>query len=321
MGYWGWRPLLAAFVSVWVAGCSATHDAAPTLLPTLPPLVTLTIRTPITATPLTSAAFPTPTTAPYLTATPVIYVLQAGDTLLSIGRQFGVPVTALEAANPGLNPRSLQIGQPIIIPNPRFDPAGSPMLPTTTPLALSLFPPTCYSTPTDTLVCLGAVHNHLPQAVTRLTVRVTLLSAGGRPLAEVDTGVEQAFILPGQAATYRALFQVGEYGGVAATLRSADTAVNAAVVTPELEAERGEWRNGRYILSATLRNTTTGPLLLQRAVATLYNRAGQITGYRVVPLDHTLAAGQSQPFTLDILPYGSDRDIRHTLYVEAQAIN
>lgn len=317
MGYWGWRPLLAAFVSVWVVGCSATHDTAPTVPPTSHPFVTLTVRVPITPTPLLLSAFPSPTTAPYQTTTPAVYVLQVGDTLLSVARQFGVPVTTLEAANPGINPRALQIGQPIIIPAPQFDAAGSPVLPTATPLALSLFPPTCYETPTNSLICLGQVQNDRSQPVARVTVRVTLLDAAGRPLAEADTGIEQAVIPPGQAAPYRALFPAADYVGVVATLRSADSAPPEQIA-PLVEAQQGDWQNGRYRITAHLRNATGQPMLLRRAVATLYNRAGQITGYRVVTLGASLAAGQSQPLTLDVLPYGRDRDVRAALYVEAQ---
>lgn len=44
MGYWGWRPFLFVFISVWVVGCSTTQDATPTQAPTYYPPVTLTTR-------------------------------------------------------------------------------------------------------------------------------------------------------------------------------------------------------------------------------------------------------------------------------------
>lgn len=46
------------------------------------------------------------------------YVVQPGDSLYRIARNFGVTVAQLQAANPGLDPMRLQIGQRIYIPVP-----------------------------------------------------------------------------------------------------------------------------------------------------------------------------------------------------------
>lgn len=43
-------------------------------------------------------------------------VIRPGDTLYSIARRFNVSVDALLAANPGVNPDFLQIGQQICVP-------------------------------------------------------------------------------------------------------------------------------------------------------------------------------------------------------------
>lgn len=318
MGYWGWRPLMAVFVCVWVVGCSATHDTAPTLPPTSRPSVTLTVRTPITPSPPEVAQFPVFTTVPYASPTPFLYVLQRGDTLLSVSRQFAVPVADLEAANPGLDPLSLQIGQPIVIPNPRFNPSGSPMLLTTTPFPLLLFPPVCYETPTNSIVCLGRVQNNLRQPVGRVSVWVTVFGRNGQILAQGETGLEQTAIPPGQNAPYRALFQADwrDYAGATASLRSAES-IHTTLVAPAVEQERGSWSDGRYVVSAELRNTTPQPMQLARAIVTLYNRAGQVAGYRVVPINRVIAAGEIVPLSSEIVPLSSDRDVTHSLYIEA----
>jgi murein DD-endopeptidase MepM/ murein hydrolase activator NlpD len=44
------------------------------------------------------------------------YTVQAGDTLFGIARQFGVPLEALQAANPGVDPETLQVGAILLIP-------------------------------------------------------------------------------------------------------------------------------------------------------------------------------------------------------------
>lgn len=321
MGYWGWRPLMAVFVSVWVVGCSATHDNAPTLPPTSRPSVTLTVRVPITPSPHEVLSLPVVTTAPFLSSTPFMYVLQQGDTLLSVSRQFGVPVAALEEANPGLDPLSLQIGQAITIPNPRFNPSGSPILPTATPLPLLLFPPTCYETPTNTIICLGRVQNNLRQSAGRVSVWVTVFGRNGQILAQGETGIEQAAIPPGQNAPYRALFQADwrDYAGATAALRSAEMIGAVQLTAPAIEQERGSWTDGRYMVSADLRDTTAQPMRIVRAIVTLYNRSGQVTGYRVVPINQVISAGESLPLSVEIVPLSADRSVMHTLYIEAES--
>jgi LysM repeat protein len=45
-----------------------------------------------------------------------LYTIRAGDTYFSLARRFGISVEALIAANPGVDPDRLQIGQQICIP-------------------------------------------------------------------------------------------------------------------------------------------------------------------------------------------------------------
>jgi len=45
-----------------------------------------------------------------------LYVIRSGDTYYSIARRFGTVVPALIAANPGVDPDNLQIGQTICVP-------------------------------------------------------------------------------------------------------------------------------------------------------------------------------------------------------------
>jgi LysM repeat protein len=88
---------------------------------------------PPTATPTSDAPPPTatiaveptsvpPTITPEVAATPSslgqTYVVQAGDIPVTIAERFGITVEALIAANPGMNPNNLQIGQVLIIPPP-----------------------------------------------------------------------------------------------------------------------------------------------------------------------------------------------------------
>ncbi|HMQ51722.1 MAG TPA: LysM peptidoglycan-binding domain-containing protein [Anaerolineae bacterium] len=58
----------------------------------------------------------TPTPTPEVAATPLVYVVQAGDQLLSIASRFGVDVDLLAEENGIGDPTSLQIGQELTIP-------------------------------------------------------------------------------------------------------------------------------------------------------------------------------------------------------------
>lgn len=55
-----------------------------------------------------------------------LYTIRAGDTFFSIARRFGISVDALIAANPGVDPNRLQIGQQICVPAPAPPPFPCP---------------------------------------------------------------------------------------------------------------------------------------------------------------------------------------------------
>ena len=56
----------------------------------------------------------TPTRKPV--PTPVIYVVQSGDTIEGIGKKFGVAESAIVQANKLADPNSLRLGQKLVIP-------------------------------------------------------------------------------------------------------------------------------------------------------------------------------------------------------------
>lgn len=56
------------------------------------------------------------------------YTIRQGDTFFSIARTFGVSVDAIIAANPGVDPNRLFIGQVICVPSPGPGPSNCPTL-------------------------------------------------------------------------------------------------------------------------------------------------------------------------------------------------
>ena len=93
---------------------AATATAPPAASPT---------AAPATEAPATEAPPPTPaptTNTPGPASTPSslgqTYTVQEGDIPETIAAKFGITTEALLAANPGINPTNLQIGQVLIIP-------------------------------------------------------------------------------------------------------------------------------------------------------------------------------------------------------------
>ncbi|MBI1278640.1 MAG: LysM peptidoglycan-binding domain-containing protein [Anaerolineaceae bacterium] len=318
MGHWGWRRMLTFCVSVFVVGCSTTHDAAPTFSPTNLPPVTLMARAATESPPPSVIMIPLST--PITESTPTHYTIQVGDTLLGIAARFGVPYEVLKAANADLNPLALPINQAIMIPNPQFDAAGTPILPTSTPAQLELPSPTCYPSPTSSILCMGWVANNILQPVERVVLYVRLLRRDGSLLAEGEVGLEQGVIPTGASAPYRVLFNANwlEYASAVVSLRSADIASAAAEkrVSLQIEGEQQHLENGFYIVSATLRNDAAASVHLLRAVLTLRDNQGHITGYRVLPLDGDLADNALVNIDISAVSQTSG-SVSHTLFVEA----
>jgi LysM repeat protein len=102
-----------------IAGVAPTPGAPAPAAPAPAPAVT---------TPAPAATAPTPAAegAPAAAGAAKEYVVVKGDTPAKIAKQHGIPVKALLAANPGLQPRKLQINQKLVIPAAAAAAAPSP---------------------------------------------------------------------------------------------------------------------------------------------------------------------------------------------------
>jgi LysM repeat protein len=127
-------------------------------------------------------ATPSDTPTPTVTPTPIIYVIKKGDTLLAIARRFGVTVKALQEINGITDPRRLRISQEIIIPLKKAE-SEPTIVPTPTPVALSIQGLAFHWTPVGSLWCLGEVANLSGQPAEEVQVQVSLHDEQGKLLA------------------------------------------------------------------------------------------------------------------------------------------
>jgi LysM repeat protein len=107
----------------------APRATAPTILE-ITPAATLDIDA--TATHFAQLQIPSPTPAG-------VYIVQAGDTLSALARDFGSSVEEIMAANGITDPNAIQVGQTLIIPSLVDRPLAtaapiSPTIPTATPV-------------------------------------------------------------------------------------------------------------------------------------------------------------------------------------------
>jgi len=164
---------------------------------------------------------PTPGPSP----TPLTHIVQQGETLLGIAIRYGVELNDLLAANAGVNPRFLSVGQAILIPGPEGSPAAG-LLPTATPAPIELASPACYRTLDGSLWCLTLAYNPTQAAVEGVGALITLGTASGEPLRSEPAYASLNVLAPGQRLPLAAYFAppVPEFDVAQARLTSAVSA-------------------------------------------------------------------------------------------------
>lgn len=255
-------------------------------------------------------ATPIPTATPTVTPTPVIYVIQAGDTLLKIATQFNVSTEAVQEANGILDPRFLQIGQALIIPSAAQDAEAQPS-PTPTPLPLDVEALNFLETKQGTLWCLGAVRNPGSVPLSEVVVEVSLFDANGVLLAQKAAYTQLDVLLPGSSAPFAMLFETppqsfAQYQAVpvSGVPLTGDTRYYFDLEPFDL---RGSPEGlATYRITGQLRNT--GPVDTEaiRLVAVAYNNDNDVLAQRQANMAvNLLRAGAAAPFELElIIPAG-----------------
>jgi LysM repeat protein len=267
---------------------------------------------------------PAPTSTPTLTPTPIVYIVQAGDNLLGIARQYGVTVEALQEANAITDPRLLQIGQGLVIPREEEGLANQPT-PTPTPLPFQIANVGFYETPVGSLWCLGEVINNTGASIEQVQVAVSLYDAWGEMVAAGSTFTEFD-IIPNESKMPFALLFTKPPSGFSHHQVVALSGVTVAhwgrnYMDLTLESDRGEASGERvYVVTGQVKNTGQHDAEQIRIVVTAYDAEGRVVAIRrASPEMQILEVGESSPFRVSLSPLGG-QVVTHTIQVQGQRI-
>ena len=227
---------------------------------------------------LTSSPAPTPTPLP--TATPIIYTVQAGDTLLAIAIDNQTTTEAIQELNPQVDARLLSIGQTLVLP--QLTPVSIAIM-EDAPIQADIVQIASYRTPTGGVWLLGEVQNKGDVPIANVQISLSLLSPSGETAVTQMVWAATAVITPNQTAPFGLLIphppagephpvvsiiggeSVGDLGDRYLELTAVDTTLD--VMTD------GVGINGR------LRNNGTLSVTQISLTTTFYDADGAITGY------------------------------------------
>lgn len=295
--------LACAPVFIWMAGCSA--QAGPTTAAPAPELTPYHTLTPVILPKLPTATIP-PTQAPSPTPTQIIYTIARNDTLSGIAKRFGVSLEALLAANPGMIPQALAVGQTITIP-PAGQDTTAGIMPTPEPVDFG--PVYCQPTGGGT-ACFITVHNPGPEALENISVQVTLMDGNGQPLGNQPAALPLD-ILPASRSLPAEVFFSGITNGVTATAQLLTSVRLAAGDGRYLKTDIQNllvsiaWNGlSANVEGELLLPETEKPAASHWLVAVAYDAGERIVAYRRVEWNKTLQAGASQHFVLPVYSLG-----------------
>ncbi len=169
---WALFFLLAIFAGI-LAGCSESAGPSPAIEST-PTFEVFRTETPTSSRTPTLPGTSTPLPSPSPTSR--AYAIARGDTFSGIAFKYGVSIPALQASNPGLDPKMLIVGTVVFIPPPGTPSSGTPSIPSPTPVSLEVGQPVCYRGGDGGLWCFAEVTN--PQSFAVESVSGSILLAG-----------------------------------------------------------------------------------------------------------------------------------------------
>ncbi len=252
---------------------------------------------------------PAPTATPTVTPTPVVYRVKGGDSLLGIAQQFGTTVQALQEANGIADPRTLQVGQQLVVPAKERPAAGTQTpTPAATPLPFRVENVNFQRSVLGGLWVLGEIENSSGQTLEQASVAVTLLDASAKPLGRVEAQAYRDLIPPGGRAPFAGRFtEAPQFASFAIEpLTGIQGFVGNYYTDLVVRDTRGEGeRYAAYTVSGNLANTGPEDAVEVSLTVTLYDALGRVVGVRRdLPAHNVVPRGGETSFVVQVTPAG-----------------
>lgn len=199
--------LLSVGASLAIAACGQVITVAPTPTTMPTPTIALALMAATAPPTVTPAPYtPAPTATPTVTPTPIIHEVKAGESLLAVAAQYDVSVNALQDANGITDPRALQVGQQLIIPNEEEVEVEANHTPTPTPMPVTVTNVNLSETKLGELWVLGEAVNESDTPLEQVRVGVTLLDENGDVVEEAGSPVALDVLKVDERAPFALLF-------------------------------------------------------------------------------------------------------------------
>jgi len=117
---------------------------------------------------------------PLPTATPFIYIVEAGDTLSEIAGKFKISQDDLRAANPDVSPNSMSIGMTLLIPD---NSSTKTEVSTLTPVPAPITQTVCHPSADNGLWCFALIQNNTPDILENVSAQITLMDQNNNGIA------------------------------------------------------------------------------------------------------------------------------------------
>lgn len=293
-----------------MAGCGQVVTLSPTPTPAPTPTIVLAVVNATDEPTATPAPYtPEPTATPTVTPTPVFHTIQAGESLLTIANTYNVSVSALQEANGILDPRSLQIGQQLIVPREEEALVEANATPTATPLPIAVENLHFSETAIGGLWVLGEIHNTTDVPLEQVRVGVTLSNDDGSTVSEGEALAALDLVDVDERAPFAILF--GEAPGTFDQYRAYPLSAVPAYVgsyyrdltVDGLETESERYAS--YTVSGVVHNVGPEEAVSVQVVLTAYDPLDRVIAVRQVePEYNVIPRGGNTTFTAVLAPVG-----------------
>jgi murein DD-endopeptidase MepM/ murein hydrolase activator NlpD len=235
--------------------------------------------------------------------------VRTGESLLTIATQYDLSVSALQDANGILDPRTLQIGQQLIIPRPEESAEAAAATPTPPPIPVTIENIYLNNTTIGNLWVLGEVYNSSTVALEQVEVAVVLLDEQQKELGRQVSFVALDLVDPEQRAPFALLFEppVPQFASYQVIVVSAVPAYIGSYYR-DLQVTLGESDHERYAsytVQGTILNSGPEEAVGVQVVLTGYDALDRVVAMRKIDPDYNVVPrGGETTFTAILTPFG-----------------